>query len=107
MGEEGRPLRLRKGTRTSEAMFAGDARGRDEERQANKHPPNPLTQAKGGLLPASHVIPIGAEESLVSGLRFFTSLRSVQNDMGSVGAGFKPAPTYDASPSSPSSPPSM
>ena len=47
MGEGGmdRPLRLRKGTRTSEAMFAGDARGGAR----HAHPPNPLTLNEGGI----------------------------------------------------------
>ena len=40
--EKHRPLRLRKGTRTSEAMFAG------MPAPMEKHPPSPLTLREGG-----------------------------------------------------------
>ena len=46
-GERGRPLRLRKGTRASVAMFAGDAWG-ERWQQAFGHPPSPLTLREGG-----------------------------------------------------------
>ena len=72
---EVRPLRLRKGTRTSEAMFAGDAWGEGGGRQ-EMHPPSPLTLREGGRFLAALRNDIGTREGGVRVIPTRTSRHS-------------------------------